>query len=66
MTESLLLQETGSGYFTLENDTGRILLEISSEGIPAGLLAGRQARTHRQRLRRDDDEVALMAAHLLT
>lgn len=63
--ESLLLQETGSGYFTLEDGSGRILLELS--GPPGG--AGSHGRGEIIDLRpvilRNDDEIAALIAGLL-
>lgn len=66
MTESLLLQETGSGYFTLETGTGRILLEISVPAEPAGGSSGGirmdEDLLRLTLLRRDDEEIALLVA----
>lgn len=65
--ESLLLQETGAGYFTLENGSGRILLELSGPPGGAGQHgAGRilEADT-RELILRNDDEIAALIAALL-
>ena len=65
--ESLLLQETGGGYFTLENDTGRILLEISGPPSTGGSHgAGRIIEVDtRELILRNDDEIAALIAALL-
>ena len=69
MNESLLLQETGGGYFTLEDGTGRILLEVSVPSQPAGSASGspmldEQMARLEAMLRRDDEELALVASLL--
>lgn len=65
--ESLLLQETGAGYFTLENGSGRLLLEDS--GPPSGggqHGAGRFLELDvRETIRRNDDEISALISALL-
>jgi len=68
MNESLLLQETGSGYFTLETGEGRLLLEVSVPAAPGGSngapLLDEQMERLLIMLRRDDEELALVASLL--
>lgn len=66
--ESLLLQETGGGYFTLEDGSGRILLEISGQPSSGGQHgAGRimDEIDMREVILRNDDEIAALIASLL-
>lgn len=65
--ESLLLQETGTGYFTLENGSGRILLESSGPAGGAGQHgAGFAVEIDmREVILRNDDEVAALVAGIL-
>lgn len=64
--ESLLLQETGAGYFTLEDGSGRILLETSGAAGGAGQHgAGRVLEIDmREVILRNDDEIAALVAGL--
>lgn len=65
--ESLLLQETGAGYFTLENGSGRILLEQSGPPGGAGSHgAGRVVEVDtRELILRNDDEIVALLTTLL-
>ena len=65
--ESLLLQETGSGYFTLEDGSGRILLEQSGPPSTGGSHgAGRIVEVDmRETILRNDDEIAALLVALL-
>lgn len=65
--ESLLLQETGAGYFTLEDGAGRILLETSGPPGGAGQHGGGRILEIdlREVILRNDDEVVALAASLL-
>ena len=65
--ESLLLPETGAGYFTLEDGSGRILLETSGPPGGAGSHgAGRIIEIDtRELILRNDDEIAALVTALL-
>lgn len=66
--ESLLLQETGGGYFTLENGSGRILLELSGPAGGEGQHGAGRIMDEvdiRELIRRNDDEISALVTALL-